>query len=62
MLSVWGPSLSHDLPSRLEKMLNRAVSMVYGLRKFDLVEKARLAPMPVINSISLFVSVVSLLP
>ena len=29
---VWGPSLSHNLQSRLEKMFNRAVRVVYGLR------------------------------
>jgi len=34
-VSVWGPSFSHDLQSRLEKMFNRAIRVVYGLRKFD---------------------------
>ena len=29
------PVWSHDLQSRLEKMFNRAVRVVYGLRKFD---------------------------
>jgi len=38
---VWGPSLSHDLQSRLEKMFNRAVRVVYGLRKFDHVSALR---------------------
>jgi len=30
-----GAPLSHDLQSRLEKMFNGAVRVVYGLRKFD---------------------------
>ena len=37
---VWGPSLSHDLQSRLEKTFNRAVRVIYGLRKFDYVKNA----------------------
>jgi len=40
-VSVWGPSLSHDLQSRLEKMFNHAIRMVYGLRKFDHVSTLR---------------------
>jgi len=39
--TVWGPSLSHDLQSRLEKMFNRAVRVVYRLRKFDHVSALR---------------------
>ena len=30
-----GPSLSYDSQSRVEKLFNRAVGAVYGLRKFD---------------------------
>ena len=40
-MPVWRPSLSHDLQSRLEKMFNRAVRVVYGLRKFDHVSALR---------------------
>ena len=32
VVSVWGLSLSHDLQFRLERMFNRAVRVVYGLR------------------------------
>ena len=31
-VSVCGPSLSHDLQPRLERMINHAVRIVYGLR------------------------------
>jgi len=40
-VSVWGSSLSHDLQSRLEKMSNRAIRVVYGLGKFDHVSTLR---------------------
>jgi len=40
-VSVWGPSLSYDLQSRLEKMFNRVIRVVYGLRKFDHVSTLR---------------------
>ena len=32
---VWGPYLSHNLQSRLEKMFKCAASVVKELRKFD---------------------------
>jgi len=38
---VWEPSLSHNSQSRLEKMFNRAVRAVYGLRKFNHVSALR---------------------
>ena len=37
-----GASLSHNSQSRLEKMLNHAVRVVYGLRKFDHVSTSAL--------------------
>ena len=40
-LPVWGPSLAHDLLSRLVKMHNRAIRVIGGLRKFDHVSSFR---------------------
>ena len=40
-LPVWGPSLAHDLLTRLVKMHNRAIRVIGGLRKFDHVSSFR---------------------
>ena len=36
-LPVWGPALTHDLLA-LVKMHNRAIRVIGGLKKFDLLE------------------------
>ena len=40
-LPVWGPSLAHDLLTRLVKMYNRAIRVIGGLKKFDHVSSFR---------------------
>ena len=40
-LPVWGPAISMDSMSRLQRMQNRAVRLSCGLRKFDHVSQNR---------------------
>ena len=40
-LSVWGPAISRDFSSHLDRLQNRAVCLFCGLRKYDRVSQCR---------------------